>query len=171
MTMQTLTLFRIRWYLPAPKFCPTKVVMEIANALITIQKRASIFPRVPHAATVSVPRLFTNTCITILEILYITDSRPAGIPILRTENSILLSKRIWLIFSTYISLVFRSITVTISALITWEVTVATATPVTPMPNATTNSRSRIMFSTQVMIRTYSGLLESPTARRMAAPIL
>ena len=37
--------------------------MEIANALITIQKIASIFPRVPHAATVSVPRLFTNTWI------------------------------------------------------------------------------------------------------------
>ncbi len=60
--MEKLLSYYVQSRFVRPKIRPyktnTKVVMEIANALITIQKRASIFPRVPHAATVSVPRLF-----------------------------------------------------------------------------------------------------------------
>ena len=49
--------------------------------------------------------------------------------------------------------------------------VAIATPATPMWNTVTNSRSSTVFVTAEKIRKYSGLLVSPTARRMPAPML
>ena len=74
------TLFFMRSYFPAPKFCPTKVVTAIPNALLTIQYKESIFPKALQAATVSVPRLFKNVWISMLVTLYKTDWMPVGQP-------------------------------------------------------------------------------------------
>ena len=48
--------------------------------------------------------------------------------------------------------------------------VASAAPATPICNPITNAISSTIFVRQLAIRKYNGLLESPTARRMPAPI-
>ena len=50
-------------------------------------------------------------------------------------------------------------------------TVAQATPSTPIPSATTKNRFRHTFTTPDARRKYRGLLVSPMALRMAAPKL
>ena len=43
-TRQTRTLLRMREYFCAPKFCPTKVVIDTSKAERIIQKKPSILP-------------------------------------------------------------------------------------------------------------------------------
>lgn len=59
----------------------------------------------------------------------------------------------------------------ITALSSCESAVAIAAPATPILNVTTNSRSSTTFIRQQAMRKYSGCLESPTARRIAEPML
>ncbi len=59
----------------------------------------------------------------------------------------------------------------ITALSSCESAVAIAAPATPILNVTTNSRSSATFIRQQAMRKYSGCLESPTARRIAEPML
>ncbi len=61
--------------------------------------------------------------------------------------------------------------VTRKALTACAISVAMATPATPSPKTRTKTVSRTMLTMQQMIRMYSGLLESPVARRTAEPIL
>ena len=53
------------------------------NAPLIIQYSESILPNAVHAATVLVPKVFSELWMMTLEILYIADCRPAGRPILR----------------------------------------------------------------------------------------
>ena len=53
----------------------------------------------------------------------------------------------------------------------WDRTVASATPNTPIPKEITNSRSSATFIRLVKISAYSGITELPTARRHAAMVL
>ena len=50
-------------------------------------------------------------------------------------------------------------------------TVAIAAPAMPQEKTLTKRRSRIVFVVAEKIRKYSGCVESPTARRMPAPML
>ena len=58
---------------------------------------------------------------------------------------------------------------TSTAEIAFEITVAVATPATPMPNPATKTMFSTMFTRPEMMRTMSGLVESPRARRMDDP--
>ena len=60
---------------------------------------------------------------------------------------------------------------TSTAQISCDRLVAIAAPAVPIPNTATNSRSRTVLAAAQTIRKYSGRRESPTARRMPAPIL
>ncbi len=80
MPMQMRTLFLIRSYLPAPKFCPANVVMATPYAPIIIQKMPSILPYAVQAAIVSVPKALTLDWIIRLETEYMVDCTPAGRP-------------------------------------------------------------------------------------------
>lgn len=62
-------------------------------------------------------------------------------------------------------------TITMAALMHWERIVARAAPATPIFKYATKNRSSAMLTKQLMIRKYSGRLESPTARKIPAPIL
>jgi hypothetical protein len=53
----------------------------------------------------------------------------------------------------------------------WAITVARAEPPTPQPQATTKISSSARFTTEEKTRKYRGRFESPTARRMPAPML
>ena len=53
----------------------------------------------------------------------------------------------------------------------WEITVATATPATPIWNTITNTKFSTTLIAPAISRNSSGLLVSPTALRMAAPKL
>ena len=64
-----------------------------------------------------------------------------------------------------------STTITSTALTVWLRMVAQAAPATPMSRPITRNRSSTMFVMQAAIRKYSGLRESPTARRMPLPTL
>jgi len=55
--------------------------------------------------------------------------------------------------------------------INWEMIVAYATPSMAMPKPTTKRRSRPIFMTLERQRKYSGRFVSPTARRIALPML
>ena len=44
---------------PAPRFCPTKLVIAAPSALLTAQKIPSIFDVIAQEATTTVPREFT----------------------------------------------------------------------------------------------------------------
>ena len=61
--------------------------------------------------------------------------------------------------------------VTRMALMHWDMMVAKAAPATPIRRNTTKNRSSAIFTKQLMIRKYSGRLESPIARRIPAPML
>ena len=63
----------------------------------------------------------------------------------------------------YFQSMYRRLT---AAQTTCEMTVASATPKTPQPSLSTNTRSRMMFSTAVVHRKYSVDFESPSERRM-----
>ena len=60
---------------------------------------------------------------------------------------------------------------TIAALSSCPMTVASATPATPMEKTLTNKRSSTVLAAAQTIRNSSGRTESPTARRMPAPML
>ena len=64
---QMRTLLRMRSFLPAPKFCPAKVVIATPSAFMTIQKIPSILAYAAHAATVSVPNELIADWINILD--------------------------------------------------------------------------------------------------------
>ena len=74
-------------YFPAPKFCPTKVVAAIPNAVFIIQYMLSIFPNADHAATVSTPKLLSADCTIMLDRLYMLDCIPVGSPIFSMDGS------------------------------------------------------------------------------------
>ena len=117
------------------------------------------------------PKELTEDWIKTLEIEKIAPCNPAGRPIF--AMSISLSFVIFsLSFRSRYGASERTRHWTISAAEThWEMTVARATPATPIENAIT----KIRFSTTLMIpavkRKYSGLLVSPTALRTALPKL
>ena len=83
-----------RPYFWAPKFCPTKVVMAMPKALITIQIKPSILPMAAQEAMASVPKELMLACTTRLETEYSTDCSPAGRPMRMTLRRMPLSKRI-----------------------------------------------------------------------------
>ena len=60
---------------------------------------------------------------------------------------------------------------TMQALKNWELMVAMAAPATPRRSPATRIRSKRILTIQLPIRKYKGRLESPTARRIPAPIL
>ena len=64
-----------------------------------------------------------------------------------------------------------STTSSITALTTWEMTVASAAPATPIFRPTTSTRSITIFTRQATIREITGRWESPIARRRPASIL
>ena len=81
MTRHCLTPRFTRSNFMAPKFCPTKVVMEMPKALRIIHWKPSRRPQALQAADTSVPKLFTKDWMSTLETEYITDCNPAGRPI------------------------------------------------------------------------------------------
>ena len=85
--------------------------------------------------------------------------------------SILPSSRIMAIFTWYISFVLVRIAVTKAALAVWDKMVARAAPATPMRMPTTRTTSSTILVTQPVIKNSSGLLESPTARKIPEPML
>ena len=141
------------------------------KALTIIQNRLSILLYAVHAATVSVPNAFTLDWIRILDDVYITDCNPAGSPIRMILWNILPSKRIFLSSRRCISFVRISTHNTSTALSACDSIVASAAPATPICNPMTNAISSTILVRQLTIRKYSGLLESPTARRIPAPML
>ena len=92
---QMRTLRLTRSYFRAPKFCPTKVVMEIPKAFITIQIKPSILPIAAQEAMASVPKELMPAWIPRLDTEYSTDCKPAGKPMRITFFRMLLSKRIF----------------------------------------------------------------------------
>ena len=64
MPRHTLMLRFTRAYCWAPKFCPTKVVMAMPKALITIQMKPSILPMAAQEAMASVPKELMLACTT-----------------------------------------------------------------------------------------------------------
>ena len=68
-------------------------------------------------------------------------------------------------------LVVRSTAIVRTAEMICDITVASATPATPILNLKTNRKSRHVFAMAQTIRKYKGLVESPTARIIPAPIL
>ena len=60
-------------------------------------------------------------------------------------------------------------TITSTAQTTLAITVASATPATPMSHAATNKKLSPTLSTPVISRVMSARLVSPTLRRIAAP--
>lgn len=101
-----------------------------------------------------------------LDMLYITDCIPAGMPIRTILWSIRWSMRTFFHSSLYISSVFIRALTTRTALSSWDVMVARAAPATPIPSTATSSTSRIMLVKQLAMRKYRGRLESPMARRI-----
>ncbi|CDD30835.1 unknown [Firmicutes bacterium CAG:94] len=93
MPRHTLMLRFTRAYCWAPKFCPTKVVMAMPKALITIQMKPSILPMAAQEAMASVPKELMLACTTRLDTEYSTDCIPAGRPMRITFFNMLLSKR------------------------------------------------------------------------------
>ena len=53
----------------------------------------------------------------------------------------------------------------------WHIIVAMAAPATPILKYTTKRISKKIFMKQLTIKTYRGLFESPTARKIPAPML
>ena len=88
-------LFFTRTNFWAPKFCPTKVVMAMPKALITIQIKPSILPMATQEAMASVPKELMLACTTRLDTEYSTDCIPAGRPMRMTFFKMLRSKRIF----------------------------------------------------------------------------
>ena len=124
-----------------------------------------------QAATESLPKPLTTVWTIMLETEYITACRPPGMPIARVSfrmgREIRISRRArW-------QLSFRRIsaTVTMAALMASEITVAMAAPAAPPLHTATNRRSSTTLIRQLAMRKYSGLLESPTARKIPAPTL
>ena len=141
------------------------------KALIIIQNMESSLLYAAHAATVLVPSELMPDWIMTLERPYITDCMPAGRPMRMMRFSIRPSRRSSLNTSRCISLVRIRQTTTRNALKSWDRIVAMAAPTTPRRKNTTSTMSRAMLTIQLAAKKYSGRLESPTARRMAAPTL
>ena len=59
----------------------------------------------------------------------------------------------------------------ITAAVPWAITVAIATPATPIPNCSTNHKSRNTFSTEEKMSRNKGVLESPNELNMEERIL
>ena len=152
MPRHSLVPLRTRSIFPAPKFWPTNVVAAIPNALLIIQKRLSILPNAAHAAIVSTPNPFNAACTITFEILYMLDSIPVGSPM----ASIFFSTLLWILISRGINFKpavwYINATLTSTALIPCAISVATATPRTPILNPSTSTRSRIILTMQQMIR-------------------
>ena len=102
------------------------------KAPLIIQKRPSSLLYTDQAADVSVPNVFSDACIIVLEILYITDWKPAGSPMRSSDLRIGPCMRMCVNDSFNIVSARVRRKVTSSALTAWESRVAAAAPVTPM---------------------------------------
>ena len=94
MALHTRSLLRTRPISPAPKFCPANVVMAMPYAPEIIQKKPSILPKAVHAAAVSVPNELMPVWMMMLEMAYMFDCSPAGMPTASTARSACAEKRI-----------------------------------------------------------------------------
>ena len=137
------------------------------SELIVIQNTKSILPYTPHAAMVSVPKLFMQLWMIMLLTLYIALCAAAGMPMVQTAPKILAFSRI--LSSARCQGIpsepatQRSVS---SALATWLATVAMAAPATPQPSTAMNTTSSTILTSDAAIKKYSGRLESPMARRI-----
>ena len=117
------------------------------------------------------PKELTDDWISTLEMEKTAPCIPAGRPIL----AILLSFTLLIRRSRSLSLkapsLFTRHQSTRPAEITWEITVARATPATSIFREITKNRFRTTFTTPAAVRKYKGRLVSPTALRTALPKL
>ena len=141
------------------------------KALIIIQNTESSLLYAAQAATVLVPRELIPDWMMTLDRPYITDCIPAGSPMRMMRFSIRLSRQSSFNTRRCMSFVRIRQATTRNALNSWERIVARAAPTTPRRQNTTSTISSAMFTRQLAARKYNGRLESPTARRIAAPTL
>ena len=155
----------------APQFCATKVVEACPIAVVGTIRNASMRLYAAQPDALRSPRSLMYPCTNMFE----KEVKPcwmlAGSPISRISFSARPSMCSLFHRSPKDAFSFVSAYSTSTALAACAIIVAYATPATPMWKQMTNSRSSAVLTTAEKTRKYSGRRESPTARRIALPML
>ena len=155
----------------APKFCPQNVVIASIKLLTGNPKKLSILFAQEYPATPEEPKRLIYAITIKLEKETIIPCTPAGTPISTIFFNISLSILNLDIDTLYSFLVPNNTNSTRNILTASLIIVAHAAPATPIFKLCTKNKSKNIFSTDVAIKKYNGLLESPTACKIPVPAL
>ena len=172
MNIACRTPFLARFTFFAPRFCPTKVVAAWPMLWAGRIANWSIFEwQLQPAMITEEPRPLTYACTRALENAVSPCWTPAGSPIrkISPRQVLLICKS--LKTSLWAPSVLVSVMQARNAETVSAITVAIATPLIPQWNTATKRISRTIFKQLLMIRNRSGRLVSPTALKIALPIL